>query len=236
LFRRTLKLTDGAYRQPSEAGEEDRFARFLDYVETRAAERGGGEADLFPTAVRLLDSAAEGLNRARGIVSDLSAFSRPGAEEPGPMDLNRSVERALTLLGPQLRERGIRIEKRLELDVPVRGVTARVEQVFLNLVQNAIQASPDEATIAVRTRREGDAGTFEVEDHGSGIRPDDRGRVFDPFFTTKPVGEGTGLGLSICYRIVEDLSGEISFRSREGEGTVFTVRLPLAPGGGEDAS
>ena len=77
-------------------------------------------------------------------------------------------------------------------------------------------------------------GVVSVEDSGPGIDPGDRGRVFDPFFTTKPVGEGTGLGLSICYRIVEDLSGEIGFRGREGGGTTFTVRLPLSTGGGEE--
>ncbi|MEN8148974.1 MAG: ATP-binding protein [Planctomycetota bacterium] len=206
------------------------FERFLAWVEATATEKGGADADLFPAAVGLLDSAEDGLGRAKAIVADLSAFSRPGVEEPGPMDLNRSVERTLTLLGSEVRDRQITVERDLDLDSPVRGVAARVEQVLLNLVQNAVQASPAGARILVRTTRDGDHGVFAVEDEGAGIGPDERARVFDPFFTTKPVGEGTGLGLSICYRIVEDLSGEISFRGRSGGGTVFTVRLPMTKG------
>jgi signal transduction histidine kinase len=203
-------------------------------VERVASDRGGAAADLFPVSVDLLDSAKDGLARAKAIIADLSAFSRSGAEEPGPMDLNRSVERALTLLASQVREKQVRVAMEPGLTVPVQGVATRVEQVLLNLVQNAVQASPAGAPVVVRTSRDGGTGVFTVEDQGPGINPIDRGRVFDPFFTTKPVGEGTGLGLSICYRIVEDLSGEISFRERDGGGTVFTVRLPLVTGGGED--
>lgn len=212
------------------------FDAFLVWVEETATKRGGAATDLFPAAVNLLDSAEDGLERAKSIVADLSAFSRPGEEDPGPMDLNRSVERTLTLLGSQLKDRQITLSRDLDLAEPVRGVAARVEQVLLNLVQNAVQASPSGAQVLVRTSRDGDFGVFTLEDEGTGIGPDEKARVFDPFFTTKPVGEGTGLGLSICYRIVEDLSGEIGFRGREGGGTVFTVRLPMAAGRTEDDS
>jgi len=223
---------DVASAPPAEA--DARYDRFREYVEKVATDRGGADGDLFSTSIGLLDSAKGGLSRATAIVADLSAFSRPGGEDPGPMDLNRSVTRALTLLGSKIHDKQVEIVLEKGLAEPVRGVTGRVEQVLLNLLQNALQASPSGAEVLVRTARDGETGVFVVEDAGAGIRPGDRGRVFDPFFTTKPVGEGTGLGLSICYRIVEDLSGEISFRGREGGGTTFTVRLPLAAGSGED--
>jgi signal transduction histidine kinase len=211
-----------------------RFLEFVDYIEKEATRLGGGETGLFPASIRLLDSAEEGLTRAKRIVSDLSAFSRPGDEDPAAMDLNRSVERALTLLSSSTREREVRVIRDLELREPIHGVSTRIEQVILNLIQNAVQASPRGEEIRVRTRREEDRGVVEIEDRGDGIRPEDRARIFDPFFTTKPVGEGTGLGLSICYRIVEGLGGQISFRSRPGEGTRFTVWMPIATTGEEE--
>jgi len=230
-FRADFRADQGTV--PAEEAEA-RLARFREYVEKVATDRGGAAADLFPTSVGLLDSARDGLARAKAIIADLSAFSRSGSESPGPMDLNRSVERALTLLTSQIREKQVQIVAEKTLRVPVEGVPTRVEQVLLNLLQNAVQASPPGSVIRVATSRDEGMGVVIVEDSGPGIDPGDRGRVFDPFFTTKPIGEGTGLGLSICYRIVEDLSGEIGFRGREGGGTAFTVRLPIATRSGEE--
>ena len=172
-------------------------------------------------------SAEDGLRRARQIVRDLSAFSHPGTEEEGSVDLSEAVERSLTILKPAIRDKGLKIETRLELDRPVRGISGRIDQVLMNLLQNAAHASPQGGTIGVRTTRDGGLGRLEVDDEGPGISNEDHARVFDPFFTTKPVGEGTGLGLSICYRIVEGLGGEIRFRNRSEGGTTFVVSLPL---------
>jgi signal transduction histidine kinase len=205
-----------------------RFLEFLAYVEHSATRRGGDRADLFEHAVRLLSAAEEGMQRVREIVRDLSAFSHPGSEETAAVDLSRSVNRVLTILSPAVREKSIRVTKSLRLGLPVRAVTGRVDQVLMNLLQNAVQASPENGTIRIRTRRDGAFGRLEVEDFGSGIPDEVKSQIFDPFFTTKPVGEGTGLGLAICYRIVEGFNGEISFKSRKGRGTTFVVRLPIA--------
>src|SRR5204862_6800052 len=105
---------------------------------------------------------------------------------------------------------------------------AKVNQVVMNLVTNAIDASDESGEVTVRTRKDGgDAVVIEVVDHGQGIPEAIRQKIFDPFFTTKPVGEGTGLGLSISYGIVRDHGGAIAVESEEGKGTTFRVRLPV---------
>jgi C4-dicarboxylate-specific signal transduction histidine kinase len=115
----------------------------------------------------------------------------------------------------------------------VRLMPQALQQVVVNLVQNALDAVEDaaEPAVTVRTRREGDRAVIEVEDNGRGISPEHRDRVFEPFFTTKPLGKGTGLGLSISYKIVKQHHGCCRYASTPGRGTVFTVSLPLAPRG-----
>ena len=108
--------------------------------------------------------------------------------------------------------------------------SSQVNQVFLNLVTNAVQAMPGErGTLTLTTRAEGDGVAVDVEDNGAGIPQDVISRIFDPFFTTKEVGKGTGLGLSISYKIVQQHGGKISVKSKPGSGTKFTVWLPLIP-------
>jgi signal transduction histidine kinase len=106
---------------------------------------------------------------------------------------------------------------------------AKINQVVMNLLTNAIDACPDGGTVTVRTRAEDPGVRIEVADNGCGIDPEHRDRIFDPFFTTKPVGQGTGLGLSISYGIIQDHGGTIEVESTIGQGTVFTIHLPLRP-------
>ena len=108
----------------------------------------------------------------------------------------------------------------------------KIIQVFLNLIQNAVQAMPGNGSLVIRSKIRKDAaaklhGIYEVEDNGVGIPPENLSRIFDPFFTTKDPGEGTGLGLALCYGIVQDLGGSMSVRSTVNVGTCFTVELPL---------
>ena len=126
--------------------------------------------------------------------------------------------------------RGIEVERRFA-DLPsITCSPSQVNQVFLNVLQNAIQAMDKPAgRIILTTRAEEGSVVVEVEDNGKGIPEDVLPRIFDPFFTTKDIGQGTGLGLSIAYKIVTEHGGRIAARSEPGKGTVFTIVLPVQP-------
>jgi two-component system NtrC family sensor kinase len=112
--------------------------------------------------------------------------------------------------------------------VPVRGIEHQLQQVFLNLFLNARDAMPRGGWLSVATRVDGDRAIAEIADTGSGIPSEHLARIYDPFFTTKAIGRGTGLGLSITYGIVREHDGTIRCDSAVGQGTRFTLSLPLA--------
>jgi two-component system NtrC family sensor kinase len=144
-------------------------------------------------------------------------------------DLNSIIDRVLPVLATELLKRQIEILTDLK---PLPAVVADhrgLEQVVLNLLMNGLQAIECQGRIRIRTRRKGDQVVLEVEDNGPGIAEDIRSRIFDPFYTTKPLGEGTGLGLSICAGIISDCGGSIDVTSTVGQGTTFTVTLPVKP-------
>lgn len=167
--------------------------------------------------------------RARDIVKGLLEFSRHKDFSPAPCDLKEVLTGAVRLVSGQL---GPRIK--VGIEVP-EGVTLyldrqRFQEALLNLVINAIQAIGDrEGTIRIATSRETDHKVLTISDDGPGIPPDTLQRIFDPFFSTKEVGQGTGLGLYIVYGIIEEHRGTIRAESSPGEGTTFTIRLPLEP-------
>jgi nitrogen-specific signal transduction histidine kinase len=174
----------------------------------------------------------DGAHRIDRVVRDLATLSRDTSRQEASADVAAVVHDALRLLDPKLHAAA-----RVRVDVspvsPVRGDPARLAQVLVNLLENALHATNEgegEDAVTVRVRPE-DPGRVrvEVEDRGGGISPENAARIFDPFFTTKPVGRGTGLGLSIAHRAVTDLGGEISFAPAPVRGTVFRVILPTAP-------
>jgi PAS domain S-box-containing protein len=185
-----------------------------------------------PRAVAMLEhvrNARHGAERVATIVRDLRTFARVEDDPPGPVDVTGVVERALKIAENELRHHAKLVRKISEVAL-VDGNASRLEQVFLNLIINAIQALPhgdpnkDSITVEIHP---GVAGSVVVAvvDTGPGIPPHVRERVFDPFFTTKPVGEGTGLGLSVCRSIVEGLGGRITIESAPGAGTRVEVTL-----------
>jgi len=143
------------------------------------------------------------------------------------VDVTEGIESTLVLLAHKLRA-GITIERDYANDAPrVDGNPGELNQVWMNLIDNAIDAMPDGGTLGISTHVEGDRLVVEVTDTGAGIPADVQARAFDAFFTTKDVGKGTGLGLDISRRIVaESHHGEIEIESRPGR-TVLRVRLPL---------
>jgi len=165
------------------------------------------------------------------LVQNLRDFAKPPRRERRPVVLNAVVEDVLALAGKQLQHRHVRVERALDPDLPpVLASAEQMGQVLLNLILNAQDAMPEGGTLTVRTARAPAGVQIQVADTGTGIPPETRDHVFEPFFTTK--GEhGTGLGLSICHSIVRDHGGEIVVESRAGQGTTFTIDLPLAAAG-----
>jgi signal transduction histidine kinase len=150
--------------------------------------------------------------------------------DQGPMqnvDIARSLESTLTILGHKLRGNEVEVIREYAPDLPtVAAHGSELNQVWTNLIVNALDAVGASGRLILRARQEGDRVTVEVADDGPGIPPENIERVFEPYFTTKAVGSGTGLGLDVSYRIVTNLGGDLRVRSRPGE-TVFSVSLPL---------
>jgi signal transduction histidine kinase/ActR/RegA family two-component response regulator len=179
-----------------------------------------------------LESALEGARRVRRIVSDLKSFARAEGSDAGPVDVREILDGVAALVDGQVRHRGRLIKEFAE--VPrVSASGDRLNQVFLNLLINALHALPEghpgdnEIRIGVAPADDGKV-RVEISDTGHGIAPEDLGRIFDPFYTTKPVGIGTGLGLWICHSIIANLGGAIAVESQLGRGTTFRIALPAA--------
>jgi two-component system, NtrC family, sensor kinase len=167
--------------------------------------------------------------RAAKIVNGLLNLARPAQVDSGPVDVNAVINDVLSLLEHQMRTGRIQVRKELAATGPmVLGIEYKLQQVFLNLFLNARDAMPKGGWLTIATRASSDAATIEVADTGSGIPTEQLSRIYDPFFTTKDIGKGTGLGLSITYGIVQEHGGSIACDSAMGQGTRFTLTLPLA--------
>ena len=166
-------------------------------------------------------------NRISSLVTAAKQYSQLDRASHQWVDVHEGLKNTLVMLGHKIGE-GIRLVKDFDLTLPqIPAHPGELNQVWTNLVDNALQAMDGQGTLTVRTSRDGDRVLVEVCDTGPGVPPELRQRVFEPFFTTKPVGEGTGLGLDISYRIVVNRhGGDITFTSHPGD-TRFQVRLPL---------
>ncbi len=177
--------------------------------------------------VPLIDESILGADRVKKIVSDLKGVSRYDTEKPEAVDLNQLLDGTIQFVSNE-----IKYKAQLKRDYgdlpPLVCFPRQLGQVFTNLLVNASQAITDrEGEIVVRTRSEGDKVCVSVTDNGCGIPEEVRKKIFDPFFTTKEPGKGTGLGLSISYQIIKNHAGECHVESIPGEGSTFTVCLPL---------
>jgi signal transduction histidine kinase len=175
----------------------------------------------------LNDVSAAASRRVNQIVSNLRKFARLDESEWKRVDLRQGLEETLALVEHQTRGR-IEVVKAYE-DVPLVGCyPGQLNQVFMNLIVNAIQAMEGSGgRLGIACSHDGDSVSVSVSDTGRGIAAEAIGRVFDPGYTTKGVGVGTGLGLSIAYRIVQSHGGRIDVESAPGEGSRFTVRIPV---------
>jgi signal transduction histidine kinase len=176
--------------------------------------------------------------RISDLVSAVRGFTQVDvATVAQPVDVGEGLRLTLAVLKGKARGRSVRMEVTVEDSLPrVRAVAAELNQVWANLIDNALDAAPDGGSVDVTAGREGGSVVVRVVDNGSGIPADVRDRIFDPFFTTKDVGKGTGLGLDIVRRLVGQHDGDIDVQSEPGR-TEFKVMLPIAdvPDHGGDA-
>jgi signal transduction histidine kinase len=185
------------------------------------------EPGLQPYADKELALIRESATKANQIVSDLLTFSRQSTPEMQQQDLKATVEAALRITTYLTRKANVQVIMALpEQSVYVTYDAQQIEQVLINLIQNAIQAMPNGGTLRVSLSQASEAIALAVQDTGVGISPENLRRIFDPFFTTKPAGEGTGLGLSVSYGIIARHHGRIDVESAVGQGTTFTILLP----------
>jgi signal transduction histidine kinase len=144
------------------------------------------------------------------------------------VDLNTVITDTLDLITNQARVQQIRIQLELEQRlVLVLGVSGLLQQVFMNIFLNAINAMPEGGLLSIVEEISEAEVAVRISDTGMGIQESDLDKIFDPFHTTSPIGKGTGLGLSICYSIVQQHLGSIHVQSSPGQGATLTVRLPL---------
>jgi signal transduction histidine kinase len=165
--------------------------------------------------------------RMSDLVAAVKGFSyMDHAPTPEPIDIRRGVRDTLTLLDSKVRSKSIEVTLDLADDLPCAyGIGAELNQVWMNLIDNAIDAAPDGGHVTVRAAHELDRVVVRVIDDGPGVPPEIQGKIFDPFFTTKGVGKGTGLGLDIVRRLLQRHEGHIALESAPGR-TEFQVRLP----------
>jgi signal transduction histidine kinase len=185
---------------------------------------GGIESD------RIVSEINQASERISDLVASIKTYSHMDrSSEHRPTDVRKGLDNTLTMLGHKLKTKNIAVERHYEDDLPlIQANPGELNQVWTNLIDNAIDAMDEGGRLALRGSRNDMWVEVEVIDNGSGIPDDVRSQIFEPFFTTKEVGVGTGLGLGIARRIVRTHQGDIEVRSSPG-GTVMCVRLPISP-------
>jgi two-component system NtrC family sensor kinase len=179
----------------------------------------------FRTSIKKIE---EHVERARKVVHNMLGYARRMEPRLEDVDVNQSINQTLSLLANYARINNIEVRTKLTPDLPIiAGDQAQLQQVFFNLISNAIDAIGKDGTIEVNSIRLGSEIDVRIKDNGPGIPEDQQRKVFDPFFTTKASGKGTGLGLWVSYNIMEKMGGTIVIKSEIGKGSTFTVKIPI---------
>ena len=180
------------------------------------------------TGDELLREIGQASARISELVGAVKSYSHMDKASQKEVDVNEGLESTLVMLGHKLKKGNVRVTREYEEGLPhVCAHGSELNQVWTNLIDNAIDAVEGDGNVRIRTTREGERVLVEISDDGPGIPAEIQERIFEPFFTTKEVGKGTGIGLDISHRVVvEELGGEIRVFSRPGD-TRFQVRLPV---------
>ena len=173
-------------------------------------------------------SIEKAVDRCKNLIGSLLTFSRIEKKEPELADINSTVEQALALEEVHTRVKNIEIIREFGEGLHKVMINRnQIQQVIINLCNNAADAMAEGGTITIKTRQTENMIEIDIRDTGSGMSEEVKKHIFEPFFTTKEVGKGTGLGLSLCYEIIQKHHGQISLESKVGEGTAFNIKLPL---------
>jgi len=178
--------------------------------------------------MQLVGTIEESIARVTELVMAVKKYAYEDKNKQHKLDIHDTIKSTLTILGHKFRQKQITIEKQFAPDLPILTTCGSgISQVWTNILDNAIDASPEAGKITVRTWIEGEWVGVGISDQGPGIAAEHRAKVFEPFFTTKPMGIGTGLGLDIAHRVVTGhYGGQIGFTSEPGK-TEFVVKLPI---------
>ncbi len=168
-------------------------------------------------------------NRIATIVKGMLTFSRKAPAEFSDVDINKIIDETLLLFEKQFLTNNVKVLKKIDCDLPnIRGNSTQLQQVFFNIIHNALDVMPDGGDIRIQSQCDsGEMVYISISDSGPGISKEHMKKMFEPFFTTKKEGKGTGLGLAVTYGIIKDHKGEIKVRNLAGAGTVFEILLPL---------
>jgi two-component system NtrC family sensor kinase len=178
---------------------------------------------------KILDMALSETSRLSELLRKMLSFSKPDQEQRSLVDINSVIDEILLLNSKQLQENDISLSTELDEHLPpVSASKNQLRQVFLNMIANARDAMPEGGVFAVKTYGDPENVYIELSDSGTGIRKEHLDKIFDSFFTTKDSVKGVGLGLSVCYGFIQDHGGDIHVKSAPGEGTCFTINLPVA--------
>ncbi len=210
-------------------GTSEKVAELIDAIEEQTK-----ALSLHRESVRLCKNSLDGILRIQELVNSLRNFSRLDEAASKTAKITELLDSSLRITEHLFREKNIEVVRAYTDDPTVLCYPAQLNQVFLNLFVNAVQAiEHDKGKVVISVTSSPDWAEIKVSDNGVGIKPEHLKKIFEPFFTTKEVGKGTGLGLSIAYKIVEKHHGKIEVESQVGQGSTFTVKLPrnVAPKG-----
>jgi two-component system NtrC family sensor kinase len=174
----------------------------------------------------LVKESMDGSERVRKIVQELNRFSRVDDAEYKDANINECIESSINIVENELKQKAA-LHKDYGNLPPTKCYPLKLNQVFINLLINAIQAIEEKGKIKIKTWKKDEAIWITISDTGCGISKENQSKIFEPFFTTKEAGKGTGLGLSISYDIIQRHKGEISFKSEKRKGTTFTICIPI---------